>query len=375
MKRDGVGSVFYTCAQGYFQTGINLVSTCEGRSKGWSAVDIKCTLVDCGAPPTVFGAMSTGSRTTADAEVSYTCLAGSIPTSPVMTSTCVGQSGQWSPEPGPCTEVSCGPPPPVNAMDVELTTVSAEGAFPGLTNLSLPMAYGGEAVYTCQSQHGYTQPDGASYTSLCQADGTWRPTSEFQCTLVECGQPPPVDNSNVNFTAVTFGSKATVTCMPGFSPVETLTFTCNANATWEGPEVTCEMVKCAEPPVLENATVVYNSTDVAATAEYKCVEPALKEHEENSTTQCMENGKWSAVGLVCITIPCGLPPPVDHSQVSLYAVGDLIFADYVCNEGFVAQASQLFNRYVSYFSWSIGKERIGMRDKVELLLRFSLDAT
>ncbi|RUS74929.1 hypothetical protein EGW08_017309 [Elysia chlorotica] len=331
--RDGVGSVVYTCVQGFYHTGSNFVSTCDDNSKSWSDVDITCTLVDCGPPSPAVGAeMSSPSSTYADSEVSYTCLTGAVPSTPVMASTCVGQTGQWSETPGPCTVVSCGPPPPVDTMDVELTTRSSQGAFPGLTNYSLDIAYGGQAVYTCK--HGYTQPDGARYISLCQEDGTWSSTSDFRCLPVTCNQPPRVDNSIVNLTTVPFGSQATVTCETGFSPLESVTLMCHATGTWDGPEVTCDPVKCAEPPELENAIVVYNSTDYEATAQYKCVELTLKQGEDNSTSQCMGDGEWSAVGLVCITIPCGSPPTVNNSTAFFFSTDNEIYVDYVCDEGF-----------------------------------------
>ena len=72
-------------------------------------------------------------------------------------------------------------------------------------------------------------------------------------------------------------------------------------------------------------------------AEYKCVELALKKGEDNSTTQCMENGEWSSVGLVCNSIPCGPAPQVDNSHVSFFTFNDLIYAGYICDEGFIPE--------------------------------------
>ena len=93
---------------------------------------------------------SSGSGTTLGSSVTYTCLHGAIPTSAVMTSTCQGSQGRWSPMPEPCVFASCGDPPSVANMNVRvLTDRSLTGAFPGVTLAELATAYGGEAVYSC----------------------------------------------------------------------------------------------------------------------------------------------------------------------------------------------------------------------------------
>ena len=125
---------------------------------------------------------------------------------------------------------------------------------------------------------GYTQPADTNYISVCRADGTWSSIADSQCAAVECGHPPQVVNSNkVSFTATTFGSNATVFCKPGFSPVEGFTLTCSATGSWEGPEMTCELIRCAEPPELKDATVIYNSADFAATVCYSFITLCFQE--------------------------------------------------------------------------------------------------
>ncbi|GFS21092.1 sushi, von Willebrand factor type A, EGF and pentraxin domain-containing protein 1 [Elysia marginata] len=254
-----------------------------------------------------------------------------------MTSTCQGSSGKWSPMPGPCTVVSCGAPKSLDFMKFELTTRPTDEAFPSLTNETLAIAYGGVAVYSCSE--GYTRPDAVSYISQCLADGTWSSTANFLCSPVDCGQPPLAANTDHTSHAITtFGQNITVKCKPGFSPTEGFRLTCGATGTWEGPEVVCEPIKCSTPPELKNATVAFNSTDVGAKATYQCVEPAMKDGEDNSTAECKENGDWSSVGLHCSTIPCGPPPPVNHSTFYFLNQYNLIFVRYVCDEGFVPAA-------------------------------------
>ncbi|GFO36790.1 hypothetical protein PoB_006329500 [Plakobranchus ocellatus] len=88
--------------------------------------------------------------TSADSVATYVCMAGAAPSSPVMSTTCQIESGQWSPIPEPCYVVTCGQPPIVNTTDVALKTRSISGAYPGLDAEELQMAYEGQALYTCK---------------------------------------------------------------------------------------------------------------------------------------------------------------------------------------------------------------------------------
>ncbi|GFR84906.1 sushi, von Willebrand factor type A, EGF and pentraxin domain-containing protein 1 [Elysia marginata] len=314
-ERDNVGSVIYTCAHGYFRTGTSHISKCDRATRAWSQVDTVCSLVNCGPPPSVTGALATGSGTTADSVVTYTCLTGAIPSSPLMTSTCIGSSADWSPVPGLCSVVSCGQPPPLDTMDVELKTRSLQGAFPGLDGDELAVAFGGEALYTCKQ--GYTTPEDATYVSQCQADGSWSARDHFRCSPVDCGPPPSVTNARPpEFTATTFAATATISCLPGYGPVENITLVCNESASWEGPEMTCEQVDCGPPPSVTNARPPeFTATTFAATATISC----LPEYGpvENITLVCNESASWEGPEMTCEQVDCGPPPRVDFATLNV----------------------------------------------------------
>ncbi|GFR87209.1 sushi, von Willebrand factor type A, EGF and pentraxin domain-containing protein 1-like, partial [Elysia marginata] len=147
---DGFSSVVYTCAHGYFRDGSSYTAKFDPDSSTWSAVDVTCTFVDCGPPPVLQGAQASGSRTTANSEVTYSCLAGAVPsTGHVIKVTCEGSTGQWSSPQGSCSVVTCGAPPDMDTMVSELTPRSTLDAFPGLDEEELKMAFGGQAKYTC----------------------------------------------------------------------------------------------------------------------------------------------------------------------------------------------------------------------------------
>ena len=70
---DGVSSIVYTCAHGYFLSGNSHISTCDRDTGAWSDVDITCTFVNCGTPPVLHGAVVRGPCFTLDAKTLIGC--------------------------------------------------------------------------------------------------------------------------------------------------------------------------------------------------------------------------------------------------------------------------------------------------------------
>ncbi|GFR97919.1 sushi, von Willebrand factor type A, EGF and pentraxin domain-containing protein 1 [Elysia marginata] len=259
---DGVISVMYTCAPHYHQTGSTFISKCDRIRKRWSPVDIVCNLVDCGAPPSVDGTTSNPLSTLYGEEMVYTCLDGGVSPSESMRVTCQANS-QWSDPPEACVFVSCGPPPighPNTTPRVLKRPIN--DTFPGTSVVQLAVAVGGIVQFTCKP--GYISPAGTSYTSECQADGTWSPTSQVLCAPRDCGNPPflsnsyrqgspfPADSQGTTATpesttaplSTTFESVVYYSCFPGYSfgssacPTRgthypLLTLVCNVNGTWD----------------------------------------------------------------------------------------------------------------------------------------------
>ncbi|GFR98090.1 sushi domain-containing protein 1-like isoform X3, partial [Elysia marginata] len=160
---DGFSSVVYTCAHGYFRRGSSYISTFHRDSHTWSSVDVTCAYVDCGAPPVLHGAQSSGSGTAASSVVTYSCLDGAVPSNGQIEVTCEGSTGQWSSPQGSCSAVICGQPPAVDTLISELMPRSTADAFPGLDTEELKMAFGGQAHYTCK-------PDNSNLTYIKSGD-------------------------------------------------------------------------------------------------------------------------------------------------------------------------------------------------------------
>ncbi|GFO28879.1 sushi, von Willebrand factor type a, egf and pentraxin domain-containing protein 1 [Plakobranchus ocellatus] len=332
---DGVSSIVYTCAHGYFRRGTSHITTCDRNTGAWSGVDVTCTFVDCGDPPFLHGAMAKGSSRVVNSEVTYSCLTGSAPSVSQIKVKCDGETGQWSSLYGSCAVVNCGQPKTVDNMDVELTPRSTRGSFPGLVSPKIETTYGGEAVYTCTA--GYTPPKGSSFISYCQADGTWSSTANFRCNPVDCGAPPHVArSSHINYETTLYGENATAMCLPGHSPLSGVTLTCDETGTWTSSGQSCEPIDCGEPDRIENAAVHFNSTELNSVARHECIEPAVVEGGEvNATSTCDENGHWSAVSIACIAVPCGNAPPLTNGGVIYNTTEGSFKAFYTCDAGFM----------------------------------------
>ncbi|RUS85788.1 hypothetical protein EGW08_006417, partial [Elysia chlorotica] len=311
---DGVSSVVYTCADGYFLSGNSHISVCNRDTGTWSHVDFSCRFVDCGLPPSLHGAVSSSRATTLNSKATYSCLQGSAPTVDEIATICEGSTGQWSPLQGSCSVVTCGQPSAEDALDVELVVRNVTDPHPDLDASELQVAYGAEAKYTCKP--GYTSPEGASYISECQADGTWSPRDAFLCFLVDCGQPPSVENAeNFRYTATTFGENATAMCLPGFSAQGSLTLTCDETGTWAGDGHTCELNDCGDPPELFGAVAFSGNTTLNASTQRVAGYTVPVGAAASTSSLCQTSGSWNPPpSLQCAPLDCGPPPRVDNSE-------------------------------------------------------------
>ncbi|XP_067655456.1 uncharacterized protein [Haliotis asinina] len=93
----------YVCREGYDDYGGSRISTCTDNST-WSAVDLNCTIVDCGFPTYQDGAMVDYTNTTFSAEAIYLCVKG-YASSGNGSSMCLS-NGTWSQTDLVCTALS-----------------------------------------------------------------------------------------------------------------------------------------------------------------------------------------------------------------------------------------------------------------------------
>ena len=63
--------------------------------------------------------------------------------------------------------------------------------------------------------------------------------SLFLKIVIDCGEPPSVDDGGFNATATTFESMAQYNCNEGFTLSGSQSRTCQADGTWSGTEPVC----------------------------------------------------------------------------------------------------------------------------------------
>ncbi|XP_043572592.1 complement decay-accelerating factor-like isoform X1 [Chiloscyllium plagiosum] len=119
----------------------------------------------------------------------------------------------------------CGRPPRLN-------NGSPTDAF--LAMSSFPS--GTKVTYKCYS--GYTFTSGSRRFSTCKPDSTWT-TLRSTCEKISCGNPGEIQDGYYEASDVTFGSKATFYCDPGYQLVGKPYRLCTAFG-WGGQVPTCD---------------------------------------------------------------------------------------------------------------------------------------
>lgn len=286
---------------------------------GWESNDpasIPCTMVDCGAPPTVISGSVIADSTIYGAEARYRCDPGHILSGDDRLE-CL-ETGDWSGSAPLCAIVDCGAPPAIIAGTVTTETT----------------AYGAEAIYACASGHALSGSD----TLICLETGSWSDSAPT-CTLIDCGPPPTIENGTVTSDSTTFDAEANYDCSLGFSLAGSETLMCLETGSWSDLAPVCTVVDCGTPTPIDNGTVeVSDGTMFDADATYSC--DPLHVLSGNPTLTCLESGDWSDVAPICTLINCGAPPAVSDGTVTTLlgtTVGE--WATYQCNSHHIMSGS------------------------------------
>ncbi|XP_049326343.1 sushi domain-containing protein 1 [Astyanax mexicanus] len=277
-----------------------------------------CQMVDCGPPPSVPHAVRRSPVLTRfSSVVRFGCVDGFVWRGGGNTSICTAD-GHWSGPSMHCEEVNCGEPPSLPHSE------RVWGGGSGLGSLVL---------YECVA--GFRNA-GTQSSSLCSALGSWsRP--DFLCREIECSSPPPLPHSVVLWDGSSkVGSKVVYECEAGYRTVGSGNVSeCNTHGQWTQTHITCEEIRCGEPPVVPHSGrmwdggVRFNSTVV-----YDCNEgyyPAVG----GNISVCTENGSWSKPTLTCKEVECGIPPSFPHAVMlwnGLSEVGTEVL--HKCVDGF-----------------------------------------
>ncbi|KAI0231623.1 hypothetical protein LSAT2_018020 [Lamellibrachia satsuma] len=134
--------------------------------------------------------------------------------------------------------------------------------------------------------------------------------SDTATTWVTCGQPPTVANSRSESTGLSYLDNATYTCKPGYRREGAHhTLVCTEHAHWEGDEIRCSEIAC--PPLDLPPMTTYNVTALTymSRVTYSC-HPGYKFVGGNEVRTCRENGTWSGEPPTYEKVECTRPPDV-----------------------------------------------------------------
>ncbi|XP_023804740.1 sushi, von Willebrand factor type A, EGF and pentraxin domain-containing protein 1 isoform X3 [Oryzias latipes] len=154
------------------------------------------------------------------------------------------------------------------------------------------------------------------------------------CYPVTCGRPPAVEHADAIFTTNTFLSVVTYNCSNGYRPQGSMKVVCEENGEWSRPVPRCVSIKCSQPPALKDAITVGENFEMGNKVHYVCKEGYTLIGPESR--ECLLTGQWSESSAQCVPRSCGPPPAIDHAEPyeSHQLYGDT--ANYYCIDGYTA---------------------------------------
>ncbi len=182
---------------------------------------------------------------------------------------------------------------------------------------------------TLHCDDGYQAAPGTSAT--CEADATWSAT--LACVKITCPAPFEIYHGEFTLSGREYGESVQYTCARGFVLNGTATRTCLMDRTWSGKAPTCERVDCGDPPSVENGDVEARSTKFGSRAKVTCDEGYNL--LTSAILRCRATGRWSEEGPVCEAVRCErLRDVLPHV---VYIASGQQFGDtvlYVCDAGY-----------------------------------------
>uniref|UniRef100_A0A3B4GMD2 CUB and Sushi multiple domains 1 n=1 Tax=Pundamilia nyererei TaxID=303518 RepID=A0A3B4GMD2_9CICH len=279
--------VNFTCNRGYVLSG-NARAQCRLNGQ-WSSPLPVCKVVNCSDPGHVEnGVRQSGLRYpevfSYGVTVSIHCKRGFYLLGSALL-TCQ-HNGLWDRPIPRCLAISCGDPGvPPNVV------VSGTNSW----------TYGSVLQYSCL-------PGGVlvgNATRHCQEDGTWSGAPPY-CTAVSCGNPGTPAHGRIVFSdGITFGSSVAYTCWEGFKTSGLTTRHCTTNGTWTGQPPDCTVIQCGPPPQVQNGKVEGTDHSWGSSISYSCFHGY--QLSTPAVLTCEGNGTWTGDVPQCLPVLCGDP--------------------------------------------------------------------
>ncbi|XP_053388788.1 sushi, von Willebrand factor type A, EGF and pentraxin domain-containing protein 1-like [Mercenaria mercenaria] len=136
----------------------------------------------------------------------------------------------------------------------------------------------------------------------CPVDRTHDSSSD-NCTRIDCGDEPVINNGTVTSNGTKYGSTLNITCDEGFELSENATINCTTPGTW-GDMPLCTPKECPEFITPNNSEIDSNTTGRTYTdiIEITCI-TGYELDSSLSTVTCLANQSWSE-SPVCSVVNC-----------------------------------------------------------------------
>ncbi|XP_052281318.1 sushi, von Willebrand factor type A, EGF and pentraxin domain-containing protein 1-like [Dreissena polymorpha] len=285
-------SATYTCNVGFTLNGDNQI-TCQSTGV-WSPVQptcVKCATLDNPSSGRVT-LLTSGTKTSA----TYSCSSG-YSLNGVTIRLC-NPDGSWSLSAPTCTCI--GPPSVVNG------NVTSDGS---------------KATYMCHIGYSIS---GVS-TRTCSSTGSGWSDTDPTCTT--CATLPSPTGGSVLMTSDGLNTKATYSCLTGYTLNGISPITCRSDGTWNFQPPTC--AKCPDLVDPSSGTVIVNSSGGVTTASFSCATGYYISGASQLT--CKTDGNWDKSAPTC---KCNFPLAIANGGVSVSDSAGATAAAYRCDRGY-----------------------------------------
>ncbi|XP_037725644.1 uncharacterized protein LOC119557131 isoform X2 [Drosophila subpulchrella] len=164
---------------------------------------------------------------------------------------------------------------------------------------------GAQIKYSCDANHLLVGPA----TRTCLETGFY---NEFPpvCKYIECGLPASIAHGSYGLLNNTVGYLSLVkySCEEGYEMIGRALLTCDFDERWNGPPPRCEIVECDTLPGNYYSTIIHapNGTYYGSKAEISC--PPGYRMEGPRVLTCLASGQWSSALPRCIKLEPSTQP-------------------------------------------------------------------
>ncbi|XP_050746201.1 uncharacterized protein LOC108026475 isoform X2 [Drosophila biarmipes] len=164
---------------------------------------------------------------------------------------------------------------------------------------------GAQIKYSCDANHLLVGPA----TRTCLETGFY---NEFPpvCKYIECGLPASIAHGSYALLNNTVGYLSLVkySCEEGYEMIGRALLTCDFDERWNGPPPRCEIVECDTLPGNYYSTIIHapNGTYYGSKAEISC--PPGYRMEGPRVLTCLASGQWSSALPRCIKLEPSTQP-------------------------------------------------------------------